>query len=195
MSPFKFWLRRGFMRGDFRMKKIAVLMLLLASGFVFPGLATAAKKPAPKPAAAKQAAGKPAAHARGRGAAAKPAARGAVVRDKRGRIIRRAPPPPPMVQGAGAATPVDASPGEGKIVPARAYAADARSFYHNGRKVRIVGLREGWPAGNELAKQRLQKALDSGELNVTPQGVDESGDVLANVRVGGRDITELLRGE
>lgn len=168
--------------------------MLLALVFVVPPLEAARAKPTH----GKTAHAKPAAKAAGHKAHAGKAkagagkARGRVIRDKRGRIIRRAPPPPPMVQGEGAATPVRSDAATPRAVPARAYAADGQSFYLNGEKIRVRGAPIGGPEGSELAKQRLQKALDSGEVTLADKSVDDSGNTIASVRVSGRDITDLL---
>lgn len=75
----------------------------------------------------------------------------------------------------------------------RMYALDGDTFYHNGRKVRVRGLEA--VHDSDLAKQRLQRALDSGEVAVEPILTHDSGEVEAAVRVNGRDLTEMLRAE
>ena len=112
-------------------------------------------------------------------------------RGKHGRGARRAP-PPPMVQGEGAATPLRADPAAPKNIPARAYAADGQSFYFNGEKIRVRGAPIVGPEGSELAKQRLQKALDAGEVTLAEKAVDGGGNTIAIVRVNGRDVADLL---
>lgn len=77
-----------------------------------------------------------------------------------------------------------------RTVPERAYAVDGRTFFFQGRKYRAAGLTG--IDGSEMAKQRLQRALDVGGLSVEPVSVDESGVSTANVRVNGRSLQELL---
>jgi hypothetical protein len=111
---------------------------------------------------------------------------------KRGCARRYAPPPPPMVQGEGAATPVRTDTVTPRTIPSRAYAADGQSFYLNGEKIRVRGAPSAGPEGSELAKQRLQKALDSGEVTLVERALDERGNATAVVRVNGRDVADLL---
>ncbi len=111
---------------------------------------------------------------------------------KRGCARHYAPPPPPMVQGEGAATPVRTDTVAPRNIPSRAYAADGQSFYLNGEKIRVRGAPSAGPEGSELAKQRLQKALDSGEVTLAEKAFDERGNAIAVVRVNGRDIADLL---
>lgn len=77
-----------------------------------------------------------------------------------------------------------------RTVPERAYAVDGRTFFFQGRKYRAAGLTG--IDGSEMAKQRLQRALDVGGLSVEPLSVDEAGVSTANVRVNGRSLQELL---
>lgn len=113
-------------------------------------------------------------------------------RGKQGRGKRRAPPPAPMVQGEGADTPVHADAATPRNIPARAYAADGQSFYYHGERIHVRGAPVAGPGGSELAKQRLQKALDAGELTITDKAINERGEASATVRVNGRDINDLL---
>jgi len=113
------------------------------------------------------------------------------VRRKRGRRARHAP-PPPMVQGEGAATPVNAGPVIERNIPPRAYAVDGQSFYLNGERIRVRGAPVVGPDGSELAKQRLQKALDAGEVTLTEKTVDEDGSSVAIVYVDGQDVADRL---
>ena len=77
--------------------------------------------------------------------------------------------------------------------PDRAYAVDGYTFFHQGRKYRVIGINEALiPAGSDLAKQRLQLALDSGAISVEPETVDESGTMRALVRVGGKNLADVL---
>lgn len=105
---------------------------------------------------------------------------------------RRAPPAAPTVQGDGAATPVRADPVVPKNVPMRAYAADPQSFYLNGQRIRVRGAPFIAPEGSELGKQRLQKALDGGDISLVDRSEDADGTVEAVVRVNGRDVADLL---
>lgn len=72
----------------------------------------------------------------------------------------------------------------------RAYAVDGGSFYLEGQRVRVDGFD---PAPTELARQRLQLALDGGEIEIDAIGEDDSGALIARVSVQGRDLLELLR--
>ena len=78
--------------------------------------------------------------------------------------------------------------------PTRAYAIDGASFYLDGQRVVLSGLERSRP---ELltrhAAQRLQRALDQGDLEIESLGRDASGALLARVSVKGRDLIELLR--
>jgi hypothetical protein len=79
---------------------------------------------------------------------------------------------------------------------ARAYAMDGSSFYIHGKRIRIQGLDASADLSltSEHAKQRLQQALDSGAVTFEPvNGNQQSGTVVANVRVSNRDIHEVLR--
>jgi hypothetical protein len=80
-----------------------------------------------------------------------------------------------------------------RTIPDRAYAVDGYTFFHQGRKYRVLGIDEQLiPAGSDLAKQRLQVALDSGPINVEPLEVDENGTMRATVRIGGRNLADVL---
>ncbi|MDB5802030.1 MAG: hypothetical protein JWL63_2969 [Rhodocyclales bacterium] len=80
-----------------------------------------------------------------------------------------------------------------RTIPDRAYAVDGYTFFHQGRKYRVVGINEEVvPAGSDLAKQRLQLALDSGAISVEPEAVDDSGTMRALVRVGGKNLADVL---
>jgi hypothetical protein len=80
-----------------------------------------------------------------------------------------------------------------RTIPDRAYAVDGYTFFHQGRKYRILGINEGLvPAGSDMAKQRLQLALDSGAITVEPDSVDENGTMRALVRVGGKNLADVL---
>lgn len=187
--------------------KIRWLPILLAVLFAAPALDAAARGKSSARASAKtsvSAKGKPAAKgraaSRGRsavrgkaGGATKAACKpGRKKGGKRGCARHYAPPPPPMVQGEGAATPVRTDAVTPRNIPSRAYAADGQSFYLNGEKIRVRGAPSAGPEGSELAKQRLQKALDSGEVTLAEKSLDEGGNATAVVRVNGRDIADLL---
>jgi len=77
-----------------------------------------------------------------------------------------------------------------RTVPERAYAVDGQTFFFQGRKFRVSGLSGG--DSSEMAKQRLQKALDGGGVAVEPVGSEEGGISSAVVRVGGRNIVDLI---
>ena len=78
---------------------------------------------------------------------------------------------------------------------ARAYAMDGASFYQSGRKFRVQGLDARDPGmSSEHATQRLQRALDGGNLTVEPVEVDGTGHTIAVVRVNGRNVADTVRG-
>jgi hypothetical protein len=80
-----------------------------------------------------------------------------------------------------------------RTVPSRAYAVDGQTFFQEGRKFRVLGVAPGSQAvSSGDAKQKLQKALDSGVVTVEPTTVDESGVALALVRVNGRNVVDLI---
>lgn len=80
-----------------------------------------------------------------------------------------------------------------RTIPDRAYAVDGYTFFHQGRKYRVIGIKEDVvPAGSDLAKQRLQLALDSGTVSVEPETVDENGIMRAVVRVSGKNLADVL---
>ncbi len=91
--------------------------------------------------------------------------------------------------------PLDNSPVKARSAPIRAYAVDGTTFFHNGRKFRIEGLdlESGAELTHEHAAQRLQKILDSGAVTTEAIGPDDSGAMRAIVRVGGRDVAELMK--
>jgi hypothetical protein len=78
-----------------------------------------------------------------------------------------------------------------RSVPDRAYAVDGDTFFYQGRKYHVSGLSHA--GSNDMAKQRLQRALDAGALSVDQVGTDDSGVATANVSVSGRDLLEQLR--
>lgn len=78
-----------------------------------------------------------------------------------------------------------------KAVPLRVYALDGNSFYQNGLLIKILGLPEA-NVGGEHAKQRLQQTLDSGVVTVLPVGSGPRGEMVADVRVNGRNVVEVL---
>ena len=78
---------------------------------------------------------------------------------------------------------------------ARAYAMDGATFYQSGRKYRVQGLDARDPGmSSEHATQRLQRALDAGNLVVEPVEVDGSGHTVAVVRVNGRNVADTVKG-
>lgn len=80
-----------------------------------------------------------------------------------------------------------------KVALVRAYALDGGSFFQNGQLIRIQGL-EGGGAGGEHARQRLQQALDAGQVTVLPVAGAAGGEMLAVVRVNGHDVAETMAG-
>lgn len=77
-----------------------------------------------------------------------------------------------------------------RSAPDRAYAVDGATFFYQGRKYRIDGL--AITDSSDMAKQRLQRALESGSLAVDQVRTDDAGTALANVRVNGRNIADDL---
>ncbi|HMV52234.1 MAG TPA: hypothetical protein PLX20_00455 [Rhodocyclaceae bacterium] len=167
-----------------RIKCLPILIALLFA--VPPWMPPAAAKPAAKASTARHGKGKPTAAT---GVKKAVATRGKKSKSGKG---RRAPPAAPTVQGDGAATPVRADPVVPKSVPTRAYAADPQSFYLNGQRIRVRGAPFIAPEGSELGKQRLQKALDGGDISLVDRREDADGTIEAVVRVNGRDVADLL---
>lgn len=164
--------------------KIKCLPLLIALLFAAP--------PWVPPAAAKQAKASTARQGKVKPSAPAGAKKATAARGKKAGKGRREPPAAPMVQGDGAATPVRADPVVPKNVPTRAYAADPQSFYLNGQRIRVRGAPFIAPEGSELGKQRLQKALDGGDVSLVDRREDADGTIEAVVRVNGRDVADLL---
>lgn len=80
-----------------------------------------------------------------------------------------------------------------RTIPDRAYAVDGYTFFHQGRKYRVIGVDEALvPAASDLAKQRLQLALDSGTISVEPETVDENGTMRAVVKIAGKNLADVL---
>ncbi|WP_018606190.1 hypothetical protein [Uliginosibacterium gangwonense] len=77
-----------------------------------------------------------------------------------------------------------------RTVPERAYAVDGETFFFQGRKFRVSGL--SGVDSSEMAKQRLQKVLDAGAVAVEPVGSEDGGVSTAVVRVGGRNVVDLI---
>ena len=102
----------------------------------------------------------------------------------------------PAVPTAGDAAPLAAAapatrPSRGV---SRAYAMDGATFYQNGRKFRVQGLDVNEPGmTSEHATQRLQRALDSGNLTVDAVESDGAGHTVAVVRVNGRNVADTVR--
>ena len=84
--------------------------------------------------------------------------------------------------------PVRMSPAETKRAapppPRRAYAIDGQRFYYEGQQFIIDGL-QMLQAGGELAKQRLQQILDSGDLQIAPLGDAVDSVIRARVSIDG----------
>lgn len=99
----------------------------------------------------------------------------------------------PIKDNALEKSPADNREGEikARTAPDRAYAVDGSSFFYQGRKYRVEGLTD--EDGSDMAKQRLQKSLESGNLMIDPKSTDEHGVSSATVRINGRDIVEQLR--
>ncbi len=101
--------------------------------------------------------------------------------------------PPLALQAAPEAAPpglgpVPAAPGKTERAapppPRRAYAIDGQSFYFEGQQFIVEGL-QMLQAGGELAKQRLQQILDSGDLQIAPLGDAVDSVIRARVSIDG----------
>jgi len=75
----------------------------------------------------------------------------------------------------------------------RAYAIDGASFYLDGRRIQVDGLPAGSGRRDDLARQRLQALLDSGEIRFDGRTDPASGALLARVWIDGREMAELMR--
>lgn len=71
--------------------------------------------------------------------------------------------------------------------PRRAYAIDGQRFYYEGQQFIIEGL-QMLQAGSELAKQRLQQILDSGDLQIAPLGDAVDSVTRARVSINGVSV-------
>lgn len=187
---------------------LVLALLLIVVPLLSGNAAAQTKKPATKAAAASKAPVKkpsPARKAPRRAATSSKPASAAVtsadcksVRVKSGkgyRTVRRCSKEQAGPLKGGAVAPVDSDQPDlrARTIPDRAYAVDGHTFFHQGRKYQIVGLNESLvPAGNDLAKQRLQLALDSGTVAVEPEAVDEAGTVRAIVKVSGKNLADIL---
>ncbi|GAA5161443.1 hypothetical protein GCM10025770_10670 [Viridibacterium curvum] len=161
------------------------------------GKSAAAAKASPKKAPAKRATtSKPAPASKARATSGGSDCQTVRVKSGKGyRNVRRCTKEPTGPLQGGAVTPGESSQPElrARTIPDRAYAVDGHTFFHQGRKYQIVGLNEALvPAGNDLAKQRLQLALDSGTVSVEPDKVDDAGTVHAVVKVSGKNLADIL---
>lgn len=86
----------------------------------------------------------------------------------------------------------DASPQARREQAGRAYAIDGARFYFEGLRVEVADLAERPGLRNEHARQRLQAALDAGELSLDGRTDPVSGALRARVWVDGRALAELL---
>ncbi len=75
----------------------------------------------------------------------------------------------------------------------RAYAIDGASFYFDGLRVQVDDLPAGSGRRDDLARQRLQVLLDSGEISFDGRTDPASGVLRARVWVDGRELAELMR--
>jgi hypothetical protein len=73
--------------------------------------------------------------------------------------------------------------------PVKAYAIDGKHFYYGGREFVVEGLEAPRP-GSELAKQQLQRILDSGELSMAPVGEKSDGATRVHVSVDGNPVSD-----
>lgn len=74
------------------------------------------------------------------------------------------------------------------LPPKRPYAINGESFYYAGQKIVIEGMDLPRP-DSELAKQRLQRILDSGEVSYAPVGEPEGGVLRARVSIDGQMLS------
>ena len=75
----------------------------------------------------------------------------------------------------------------------RCYALDGQTLQCGPEKVLVEGIRAPTlkhPDG-EAARQRLQKRIGAGELNIERRGFDQWGRTLGRVFVGGERVTQL----
>jgi len=75
----------------------------------------------------------------------------------------------------------------------RAYAIDGASFYFDGMRVQVDGLPAASDRRDDLARQRLQALLDSGEISFDGRTDPASGVLRARVWVDGRSLADLMR--
>ncbi|KAF7600542.1 MAG: hypothetical protein CGU28_02550 [Candidatus Dactylopiibacterium carminicum] len=88
------------------------------------------------------------------------------------------------------AAPAPSSDLRGKPAPERAYAVDGETFFYQGRKYRVEGLKA---SGNgDMGLQRLQRALDAGNLNLDALDTGTDGVTRARVKIDGRDLAREL---
>lgn len=160
---------------------------LFASGTHKPASKTERKPAATKPAAKKPAPAK---------APVRKAAPGKKAASSRKTVKPDAPAPAalrsPIRDNALEAQAQPDKPGEVKArtVPNRAYAVDGQTFFYQGRKYRVAGLKGN--DNSDMAKQRLQRALESGDIALDPAQSEEAGITSARVRINGRDIANDL---
>lgn len=80
-----------------------------------------------------------------------------------------------------------------RVLAARAYAMDGATFYQGGKRIRVKGIdARARDVSTEHAKQRLQRLLDSGRLQVEPVAADPAGNMLSVVKVNGRDVADMV---
>lgn len=107
-------------------------------------------------------------------------------------------PPAPTLTGGATALPRPENVPEVKVrkSPDRAYAVDGSTFFFKGKKYHIKGANpDSNDTQSDLAKQRLQNALDKGSIS-TEQLVDNAdGSVEAIVRINGRNLADMIKSE
>lgn len=77
-----------------------------------------------------------------------------------------------------------------RSVPHHAYAVDGQTFFYQGKKYRVAGITG--TGGSDMDKQRLQKALDGGDLKIESIQTDEAGQTTAEVTVDGKNLLDQL---
>ena len=81
------------------------------------------------------------------------------------------------------------------VAPGRVKTVDGDTFRNGGERVRVRGLNapEMWQPGGVQARARLDQLLRSGNVTMSPRGVDKYGRTVADVQVNGQNVTEIMR--
>ncbi len=83
------------------------------------------------------------------------------------------------------------------VDPKRIRTLDGDTFTNGGQRVRIRGMNapELSDPGGAQARRRLNELLHSGNVTMTPRGVDKYGRTVADVQVNGQNVAEIMRAE